>query len=106
MHDAGSADYSPAIRFRDALMSETDPQGRNLAAEAQDDVFTDAGFARSAWTGRDTNVPWRQRRDFIKRDLIMSFDEELAPKLTKILREIVGEGVVVIEKQEHRFLNL
>jgi len=66
MHQAGRADYSSAVRFRDALMAKTNPQGGNFPAKAQNNVFADAGFARCAWTGRDANVPWRQCRDFIK----------------------------------------
>ena len=56
MHEAGSADYLSAIRFRDALMTETDAQDWNLGTESQDDFFANPRFARSAWTGRNADV--------------------------------------------------
>src|SRR6266498_71872 len=56
MHEARSTDHLSAIRFGDALMSETDAQDGNLRSEAPDDFFTDARFPRRAGPRRNTNV--------------------------------------------------
>ena len=56
MHEAGSADHLSAIRFGDALMSKANAQDGNFGAEALDDFFADARFARRAWPGRNADL--------------------------------------------------
>ena len=105
MHESGSADHLSAVRFGDALMSETDAQDRNLGPESQDDFFADARFARRARSGRNADVLRRQVCNFIQRDLVVSLDEKFTSKLAEILHEIVGERVVVIDQEQHAFGN-
>jgi len=101
MHESGSADHPAAVRFGDALMPETDAQDGNLGPEAQDDFFADARFAWRARAGGNADVLWRQACNFIQRDFVVSLDEKLTPKLTEILREIVGERVVIVDQEQH-----
>lgn len=56
MHQAGSADHISAVRFGDALMSEANAQDGNFGAEALDDFFADARFARRARPRRNTDM--------------------------------------------------
>ena len=103
MHNAGSADHLSAIGLCDGLMTETDAQDWNLWPEPQDDFFADSRFAWRARAGGNADILWRQVCNFTQRDFIVSFDEKLTSKLAEILREIVGEGVVVIDQKQHGF---
>src|SRR5213078_2306198 len=99
------ADYFSAVRFRDALMSETDAQDWNLSPESQDDFFADPRFPWRARAGGNADVLRRQICNFIQRDFVVSLDEKFTSKFAEILREIVGERVVVIDQEQHGFGN-
>src|SRR5438105_15879866 len=99
MHETGSADDISAIGLCDALMTETDAQDWNLGPESQDDFFADSRFAWRARAGRNADVLRRLVCNFIQRDFIVSFDQKFTSKLAEILREIVGERVVVIDQE-------
>ena len=40
-------------------------------------------------------------RDLLQRDLVIPMDLHLRTHLAKVLDEIVGEGVVIVDDQEH-----
>jgi hypothetical protein len=97
MHQALSADDVPAVRFGYALMTEANAENRNLLTEAQNDFLTDTSFAWRAGAWRNADVLWSYRCDFINRDFIVAFDQNIAAKLAEILREVVGERIVVVD---------
>lgn len=101
MHDVRDTDHSPAVHFCNALMAQTNAKYGNLFAKTRDNFFADARLVRRSWPGRNANVTRRQRRDLIDVNRIVSCDGQFAPKLAKVLGEVVGERVVIIQKQKH-----
>src|ERR1044071_3312996 len=101
MHKRGSAHDFPSVRFGDALMSKANAEDWNLRAKLQDDVFTDSRFVRRAGPRRDTDMPGCQRSDFIQRDFIISLNHKVAPKLAKILGQVVSKRVIVVDQKQH-----
>src|SRR4030095_7741904 len=56
---------------------------------------------RRSGPGRNHDVRWLQRFDFFEGYSIISKHAQIVPHLAKILHEVVGEGVVVIDNDNH-----
>ncbi len=69
--------------------------------EFLDEFDGDAGFLRSAGTGRDDDALWLAAIDFLNGDAVVAMDLEFATEFAEILGEVVGEGIVVVEKENH-----
>ena len=105
VHQLGRAHDAAAEGLADGLMAEANAEQRHLAGKAADHVDADAGILRLARTGRDDDAIGLARGDFIERDLVVAAHFELLPQLAEVLRQVVGEGVVVIDQQDHRRLH-
>src|ERR1043166_8102117 len=105
MHETRSTNDLAAVRFRDALMTQTHTQDWNFAAETENNVLADTCFARRARPRRNADVARRQGGDLLDRDLVVTLDQQFAAELAEILGQVVSEGVVIIEKQQHRSSN-
>jgi hypothetical protein len=101
MHKTSGADHLAAKDMTDALVPQTDAENRHLLTESANDIVTDAGLIRGARSGRNNDALGSQLSDFVERDLVVPFHERVRPQLAKILDEIVGKAVVVIEDEEH-----
>ncbi len=96
----GPNDLAPK-NFADRLMTKTDPEDRQFAGKAADDFFTDAGVIGPARPGRDEQASRFKLFDLLNGDLIVAIDLNFCADLAQILHEIVGEGVVIIDHQNH-----
>ena len=105
VHHFRRANHPPAKRGADGLMSQADAQHRNFAREALDQRHADASFFRRAGPGRNHDALGRELLDFVERDLIVAANFELLPHLAEVLRQVVGERIVVVEKQDHRVID-
>src|SRR3984885_13264866 len=85
------------------LMAEADAENGNFSGETLDERHTDTSFLGSTGTGRDKNTFGTQGGDFVQRDLVVAANFELLTHLAKILGEVVGERIVVIEEEDHDF---
>src|SRR2546429_6927530 len=101
MHETRSRQHFPAVRFRDALVPQTNAEDGNLFAEMDDDFFADTRFARRSWSWGNANMTRHQGRDLSDGDRVVSCNGQFKSKLAEILGQIVGERIVVIEKQKH-----
>ena len=103
VHDAIVSDHFPAENMADTLMTETDPQDRNLRSELLQYLIGNPRFFRSAWTRRDDDVGRFQFRHFLWRDLIVAEDlhRQLGIQLAKPLHQVVSERIVVVDEEEH-----
>src|SRR5215207_71137 len=101
MHQAARADDVAAENLPDALMPQTHTQKRRRRAKPADDITRDAGLIRRARTGRNADPLRLQRSDLLERDLIVPLHQHLSAEFAKILHQVVGEAVVVIDDQEH-----
>ena len=85
----------------DALVTEAHAEERYLAAELPADVIGDAGIERGAGARRDDDVAWRQPIDLLETDGIVAIDQWLPAQLTDVLGQVVYEGVIVVNEQDH-----
>jgi hypothetical protein len=51
--------------------------------------------------GKDDDTQGHELLDFGHRNRIVALDPHLVPQLAELLREVVGEAIVVVEHQEH-----
>jgi len=101
VHDrACTADLS-AEGLPDRLMPKANAQKGNLAGEALDYLQGNACLVGCAGPGGDDDFLWRQALDLRHRDLVIPHHGNLGPKLPEVLVDVVGEGVVVIDEQDH-----
>ena len=101
MHDLPSVDDSSAKGLADALQAKADAQQWHLACKLVDHVETDAGFVWCAGAWRQDNALWRKGGNFIYRYLVVTNRVDVVPQLAKILNEVVGKRVVVVDHQQH-----
>lgn len=67
------------------------------------DTHTDTSLGWRAGPGRNDNVRWLQLLDFFRSNLIVSIYLNIQRRIefAESLDEIVGKGIVVIDKQNH-----
>ena len=101
MHETIGSHYLTTINLTDALMAKTDAQCGSGWSEARDHITADAGFIRRAGSWRNDDPLRVHRLDFIERHFIISVNDNVCPKFAKILNEVIGERIVVIDDQKH-----
>ena len=73
-----------------------------VQAKLADDIAADAGFVRRAGAGGDANALGGELADFVDaHSIIANHLHCCRAKLAEVLHEVVGEGVVVIDNEEH-----
>ena len=103
VHDFFRADDFATERVADGLMAEADAENGNFAGEVLDDGHAQTRFARRAGAGRNNDAFGAHAGDFVECDFVVAADFELLPHLAEVLRQVVGERVVVVEEQNHLF---
>ena len=106
MHDVTGADHIAAKGLADGLMAQADTQNRQFAGEVLDHFDRDAGFGRGARTGGDHDALRVEGFDLGDGEFIVAHDFDLGAQLTKVLHNVVGKRVVVIDHQQHGVKNL
>src|SRR5262249_40911444 len=53
--------------------------------------------------GRDDDAPRGQRRHFGDGERVVALDAHLRAQLAQVLRQVVGERIVVVDEQQHVF---
>jgi hypothetical protein len=101
MHEPASAHDISAKNMADALMAEANTQDRNALTKGANHVTADASFLWRAWAWGDTNVIGPLFSDLFQSDLIIPMDLHLRAHLAKVLDEVVGKGVVIVDDQKH-----
>src|SRR5271166_1515567 len=82
-------------------MAQAYSQHGRLSREMADQVDADAGFMRCAGAGRDDDALRVHGFDFRHCDLIVAADFDFCAQFAEILDEVVREGIVVIEDENH-----
>ena len=103
MHQPFGPDDDAAGRLADGLMPEANAEERNLAHELLDALDRDAGFGGCAGSWRNDQVAWFLGGNLVRGDLVVPVDLDVQPivDLPQSLDEVVGEGVVVIDEEDH-----
>src|SRR5512133_2904466 len=95
MHDAAAE----GLAYR--LMPEAYAEYRQPAGELADQGDRDAGFAWGARPGGDDDARGVQRRDAFDVDGVVAHHPHLVAEFAEILHQVVGEGIVVVDHQQH-----
>src|SRR5947207_4995130 len=101
VHDLIGPDYFAAEGGPNSLMSQTYTENRLLAGEIPDEINADAGFLRSAWPGRNQDMRRTQAVNLLEGDLVIPTHLDLLAHFTQVLHQVVSEGIVVIENEDH-----
>ena len=101
VHQLGRADHVAAKGRADGLVAEADAENRNLAGHVADEVDGDAGLLRRAGAGREEDAVRVQGFDLVRGQLVVAADDDVGAELAHVLDEVVGEGVVVVEDEDH-----
>src|SRR4030095_16398949 len=101
MHESGGSHDFSAEDFTDGLVSQAHAKNRRGFVEVSDNVLGDAGVYGSSRSGRNDDARGLEALDFFDRDLVVAMNAKLLTQLAKVLHEVVGEGVVVIDHQNH-----
>jgi hypothetical protein len=112
VHEVSGADDLASEGCADGLVTEADAEqgdavgsaacaGGNSGGEMTDEVDADAGFLGSAGSGRDDDAVGAEGLDFSEGDFIVAADFDLSAQFSEILDEVVGEGIVVVEDEDH-----
>src|SRR5882672_7730907 len=98
MHYLRGTNYLAAKRLANRLMSEANAHDRDAAGKALNHLQGNARVIRRAWSRRNHNALWLQLRfDLINRDLIIPPHFDLLTQFAKILDQVVGKRVVVVD---------
>ena len=82
-------------------MTEADAEDGDLAGHVADEVDGDAGFLGRAGTGGEKDAVGGEGFDFFRRELIVAADDDVGAELAHVLDEVEGEGIVVVENEDH-----
>lgn len=101
VHDALRPDHLSAEDFSNALVAETDPEKGDFAAEFPDHFIGNSRFLGRAGPRRDDDLSGLQATNLLGRDFIISIHDGVGSELAKVLNQVIGEGVVIINDQNH-----
>ena len=82
-------------------MPKANTENRHLPGHVPDQRNQDPRFTRRARARRKQDALGLQRFHFFYRQLVVAADLNVGPKFAEVLNEVVGEGIVVIENEDH-----
>src|SRR6202171_1844800 len=103
VHQPLRLDNLSAKNFRDALVTQANTEQWHARREPAHDFFAYSRFAGACRSGRDANMRRLQPGNFINREGVVTPNNGFTAKLAKILDEVVGERIVIIEDEQHGF---
>ena len=103
VHQPIRVDNLSAKSFRDALVTQANAEQGHGRREPAHDLFAYSRFGGSSRSRGDANMCRLQFGNFINRDGVVTPNNGFTAKLAKILHEVVGERIVIIEDEQHGF---
>src|SRR3954466_3532444 len=100
VHQTRGGDDVATENSADALVTKAHPENRRGPSKISHDLIADAGILRPARAGRNADAFRRERLNLREGDRVASFHDYLATQETKILDQVVGKRVVVIDYQD------
>ena len=101
VHHLRGAYHACARSLGNGLVTQTDAEYRQLSGIAADNLQRDTGFIGRTGAGRDNNFLRPERVDIHQGQLIIALYRNLRAQLAKILVQVPGERVIVVDKQYH-----
>src|SRR5512146_3286986 len=106
VHQTISPDDFSAERDRQGLMAEADAEKRQTSGEMPDRIDGHSSLVRRAGPRRDDDPVRLQRLDLLDRDLVVAVDADVLTQLSEILHQVVSEGIVVVDHEQHGYIRL
>jgi hypothetical protein len=101
VHEVGGANDIPSKSRADGLMPEANAENGNFAGEMANQIDADACILGRAGSGRDYDVLGRQLFDSSDGNLVVTANFDLGSEFPKILDQVVGKRVVIVENEDH-----
>ena len=102
MHEPAGSDDPAAKVLADALVAQTNPkEGNTGIGEGLHNIETIPGLIGAAGTRRKEYLVGIKSTSLSARQIVVTEDFLLHPELAEILDQIVGEGVEIIDNEEH-----
>jgi hypothetical protein len=92
--------YLSAKSFPDRLVSQAYAENRHPSSKVTHQINADAGFVGRARAGGDDNLCGTHVLDLSQGDLVIATNFDLRAQFPKILNQVVGKGVVVVEYED------
>src|SRR5579862_6241410 len=92
------ADDPPAKRLAHCLVPQAHTKNWDLPGKSANQVNRNSRLFRRTRPGRNHDALEFALRNFIQRNLVVAAHFQLAPQLAQILRQVVSEGIVVVEE--------
>jgi hypothetical protein len=96
----GANDFSAEGRAN-GLMTEANSKDGKFPCQALDELHRDTCILRGARAGRNHDAFRLAARDLLDSDSVIAMDFDIAAEFAEVLREVVGERIVVVQKQNH-----
>src|SRR5579859_2119236 len=101
VHDLAGAHHVAAEGHADGLMPQADTEHWLLSGKVANQIDADARLLRRARARRNHNVAGPHGFYLLRGNLIVAAHLNFFPQFTQILDQVVGEGVVVVEDEDH-----
>src|SRR5258705_9188751 len=101
MKNLGSANDFAAECGADGLMTQAYAKDREFSGQAANQVDANSGILRGAGARRNYNGFGLAPRNFLDGDFVVAMHFDIASQLAKILGQVVGKRIVVVEQQNH-----
>src|SRR3972149_12109779 len=96
VHKPRCPDNLCSISITNRLVSEADAEYRNLSCKCLYHIHRHTCLLRVAWPRRYYNLIGLETLYLLYRNFIITIDPYILAQLAKILNEVVGKGVVVV----------
>src|SRR5258708_24596769 len=101
MHYLLCAHHFAPTRLADRLMSEANAEDGHASGGWLDQRQADTRFVGRARPGGDDDVRGFEFLNLIQGQIVIPENLQFRAKLAQILHQVVGEGVVVVDHQDH-----
>src|SRR5580704_8774886 len=101
VHNPVGPDDFASENMSNALVPQTNAENRRGGAELKNQVIADTGIKRRPRSWRDTDSVRMHLGNLIQSNLVVAFNDEVGSELAKILDQVVGKGIVIVDDQHH-----
>src|SRR5438132_4066577 len=103
VHEMRRANHVPPESGSEGLVAEADPENRQFSRKMPKKLNADTSFLRGTGAGRNDDALRPHGLNFSYRDLIIPSNRDFCAKFAKILHQVVGKRVVIIQHKDHMY---
>ncbi len=101
MHEPAGSDDFAAEMVADGLVAEANAEDRFFPGEGADNCERHTGFGRRTGAGREEDAVGVERKGLGRGDLVVAVHTLRHAQLPEALDEVIGEGVEVVDDEQH-----